>query len=622
MGCEVLSDWCTVLAFRDRAEDNTAMGIGLLFAVLATLSGLALTSGLRVHWSLAPFVGLAAMAVATSWCVRLGAPPILSSGVVVAMALLGAALAIREAVQIRKLPKLGDRVTVVVLSAAVIVPWALLGAALAGIDAPISTHDGAFHVELIDNLRHGVPVQGWYPMGFHSSVAAVLGLVPWVDTARGTVEATQALSMLAPFGVFALRLALGLKPRMASVGAVVMALTYIYPYDNQMWAGWPLATSILLLLGLWAVAARWITDPRPGLAVLAGLTAGAIVLTHGTEVYSSILGLLVIAVLRWRSIRFTKLAWQAPLAIAGAVVCALPYVSTLLGWAVSGGASAAGVASLDETSSRGQTVADSGADWLEFVLGVTGAASFVDLPVRAVLLFVGARQRQLRTALAAWLVFSGLLYVVSFVRVEPVQRLYVLTFPWLVNHRPPQMVVMFTSILVGAGLFVAVRWFWSLRSRLAAHPGAWRRLALVSGALLLFFAEGGAVTIYKTLQQDISEQNVYSADDRAAMSWLRQNAAPGEMVINDAAGDAGIWAPYKAGLPVLLPRSGSVPESRQEVAADLLTLDEHPSEAATACALHAGYVFVGSQRVDSDPVVVPGRAALEQATDLQEVFAS
>ena len=597
------------------------MGIGLLFAVLAMLCGLAITSGLRVHWSLAPFSGLAAMAVITSWCVRLGAPPFVSTATVAGIALLGAALIARDAVHSRKLPKIGDRVTVAVLGAAVFVPWLLLGTVLGGVDAPISTHDGAFHVELIDNLRRGVPVEGWYPMGFHSSVAAVLGFVPWLDTARGTVEAAEALSILASLGVFALALGLGLTPRVASLGALMISLTYVYPYDNQMWAGWPLATSILLLLGLWSIAARWISEPRAELALLAGVVAGAIVLTHGTEVYSSVIGLAVIAATRWRSIQLKRLARHLPLALVAAVGCALPYLSTLVGWAATGGASAAGAESLETASAPGQT-GDMGGDWIEFVLAVTGAASFIDLPLRAVLLFIGARQRQLRTALVAWLAFSLLLFTVNFVDVEPVRRLYVLTFPWLVHHRPPQMVVLFASMLVGAGLLVAVRWLWYLRPRLVTRPGTWRRMMLISGAVALFFAEGSAVTIFKTLQQVISQENVYSADDGAAFGWLRKNAAPGEIVINDAAGDAGIWAPYKAGARVLLPRSAPTDNARAAIAAKLLDFNNEPAVAAETCTLHADYVFAGSRRVDGDPDVLPRREALESAPYLHEVFAS
>jgi hypothetical protein len=305
-------------------------------------------------------------------------------------------------------------------------------------------------------------------------------------------------------------------------------------------------------------------------------------------------------------------------------VCALPYLSTLVGWAAGGGAAGAGVASLEDATSQGGQAANNGGDWLEFTLGLTGAGGLIDLPLRAVLLALGARQKRLRVALGCWFVFSALLFAVGFLDIEPVRRLYALSFPWLVHHRPPQLVVMFASVLVGGGLLQVVGWFWSLRSRLIDRPAAWRRMALVSGALLLFFAEGSAVTIFKTLDAVISEQNVYLADDRAAMTWLRQNADPGDMVINDAAADAGIWAPYKAGLPVLLPRSGAdeLAAQRQSVVQNLLTLPASPSVAASACALRADYVFAGSRRVEGDPAALPDRTQLEHAPGLQEVFAS
>lgn len=595
---------------------------GVVVAFLASLCGLAVCRVLRGPISLVPFGGLAAMAVLTTWCAAAGVPPVLSTGLVVLLAMVGVGVAINT-LRRTGLQKV-DPVAGGVLLAAVLVPWLLLGVALVGVDAPVSTHDGAFHVEVVDSLRRGVPVQGWYPMGFHTTIAAVLRLMPWLDTARGTVEAAQALAFLAPLGIFALGLAIGLSPRLASLGALIQALTYIYPYDDHLWGGWPLAMSILLMLGLWSVAARWLVEPRAGLAVLAGLLAGAIVLTHGTEVYSSAIGLAVIALVRWRRIRLDRLVRCAPLALAAAALCAAPYLSSLVVWAAGGGASVVGEASLVDAAAQGQATGSGGGDWLEFVLGITGASSLIDLPLRLALLAIGARFRPLRLALVGWIVFGALLFAVSFLDVEPVRRLYVVTFPWLVHHRPPQMVVLFTSLLVGGGMYCVVRSFWSLRPRLAASTGAWRRLALVSAALLFFFAEGSAVSIYKTLQQVVSEHNVFSADDRAAMSWLRQNAVPGAMVINNAAADAGIWAPYKTGLPILLPRSapGPVQETRAPIAADVLTLDKTPSVAAVACSLGADYVYEGSRAVPDDVTVLPDRAQLEQASGLQQVFAS
>ena len=120
---------------------------------------------------------------------------------------------------------------------ATLLPPLLLGVALASVDAPVSTHDGAFHVEMVDNLRRGVPIQGWYPIGFHASVAAVLRLTPWVDTARGTADAAQALAMLAPLAIFSLarsrydHYALLVYPALAiAVGALLVEKLPVRPW--------------------------------------------------------------------------------------------------------------------------------------------------------------------------------------------------------------------------------------------------------------------------------------------------------------------------------------------------------------------------------------------------------
>jgi hypothetical protein len=223
-------------------------------------------------------------------------------------------------------------------------------------------------------------------------------------------------------------------------------------------------------------------------------------------------------------------------------------------------------------------------------------------------------------------VFAALLFVVSFVDAAPIRAIYVFTFPWLVRHRPPQLIVLFTSLLVGAGLALAIRWFWSLRPSLPRKPSAaWRRLALLGGALLFFFAEGSGVSIFKTLQQVVAEQNVLQSDDRAAMTWLHANVAPDELLINDGASDAGIWAPYKAGLSLLLPRSApaSIQDAREPILTSLLDLESNRSLEARACDLHAEYVFSGSRRVAGDPPVLPDRGALERSGGLfEKVFAS
>jgi hypothetical protein len=586
------------------------MIVALGFAGLILLCGLTVHRTLGVPVSLAPFTGLASLAVLTTWCAASGAPPLISTGLIAAMAAVGLAMAAGAAGRAWHTVR-SARLTSAIVLVSVAIPWLLLGAALAPLDTPVSTHDGSFHVESVDSLRRGLPIQSWYPMAFHTSVAAALRLVPWLDSARGTVEAAQALAVLAPLGVFSFGLALGLKPRVASLGGLVLALTYIYPYDDHMWAGWPLATSMLLLLGLWSVAARWLARPTARLAALAGLLAGAIVLAHGTEVYSAVIGLAVMAMLRWRDLRPRSLVQQVPLALTAAIVCVVPYLSVLLGWAAGGGASSAGAAALADVTAQAQ--ASAGDDWLQFLLGVTGSASVIDLPVRAALLAMGVRGPRMRVILAGWATFALLYFVVTFVDLPPVRWLFVFTFPWLVQHRPPQVVVLFASLLVGSGLVAGASWLLGVRAKLAGHPNAFRRLAV-----------GSAVSIFKTLQQVIVEQNVYLSDDRAAMAWLRQHAQPGELLVNDRASDAGIWAPYKAGVAVLLPRSapGPLQDERAPILSHVVNLSESTSIAQAACALHADYLYQGSRIMPDDLPLALDRAALDQAPDLEQVFTS
>jgi len=593
------------------------MAIGILFAILAALCGLALNRGLRVPLSLAPLSGLAAVVVLASWSTAVGLPPGWRSGLVSVLALGGLGVAIAAVLRAR--PALRARwLPLLLLALSVAIPALMLGFAFAAVEAPVSTHDGAFHVETIDKLRLGLRVEGWYPTGFHASVAAILGLVPWLDSARGTFEAAQGLALLAPLAAFALALALGMNAVIAASAAVILALTWTYPYDYHLWAGWPQGLGVLLLIGLCATALHWIERPSARLAVLGGLFAGAIVLNHGTEVYSAALALLVIAVARFRRLQAGPLARHVPLAIGLAVVFILPYLTTLLGWAGTGGATVAG-----EVVAAGPDV-DGRGDVLQFILGTTGSASLIDLPVRVALMALGAFVFRARLAGGLWAAFVGLLLIVHLVGVPPVTTLFAVTYPWLDHDRPKQVIVIFASVLGAAGLWVCAGYVGSWRERFAAHPRMWARLAVVAVVLLGFFAEGSGVSIYKRLSQAIVEQNVYSADDAAAMAWLRMHAAAGEVVANDLAGDAGIWTPYKAGVAILLPRSatGSVMETREPILMNVANLELDQSLEGRACGLHVGYLFHGAPPAAFDERVYTDRAVLERSPGLEEVFAS
>lgn len=581
------------------------MGLAVLLAGLCVLGGIAVVRALRAPLSLAPTAGLAVFSIVTTWSGDL------STVAVGACAVAGAVVAIRE-----RECRTQMHVPGLLLGTATLLPLAMLGMAFAGVEAPVSTHDGAFHVEAVDKLRLGIAVGGWYPTGFHSTVAAVLRFVPWIDTARGTQDAALGLAVLAPLAVFSLGLALGLDALVAAIGALVLALTWHYPYDYHLWAGWPQGMGILLLIGLLATALHWTRQPSYRLAALAGIFGAAIVLTHGTEVYSAVVVLAVVSACNFRTIQYRALVRQAPLAIGIAVVATGPYVATLLGWAGAGGSAAAGEASvLVDVDGRG--------DVLQFLLGITGAGAPIDLPLRIGLIGLGLLVFRARVTGALWGSFVALLFVNQLSNAPVVARVFAVTYPWLDHDRPRQVAVVFASLLCAAGVRVAIGYVVRLRRHLRTHPVAFRRTLMAFGLLAFFFAEGSAVSVYKRLTVAVAEQNVYTADDAAAMAWLRTHVTSDEVVANDLSGDAGIWAPYKAGVQILLPRSAAGDSAEREALLENLPrLDRSPIAENTACALKVGYVFHGAPPQAFDERVLPDRSALEAAPGLEEVFAS
>jgi uncharacterized protein DUF6541 len=597
------------------------MLIGFLYAAVACLCGAAVARALRLPLSLAPWSGLATVVVLAVWCAALGVAPAASTALILVIAAAGAWCLLRAAAaasRTRHITTSPQRLSVVFLVAAVALPSILLGVAFAGLEAPVSTHDGAFHVETVDAFRLGATAHGWYPTGFHASVAAVLRLTPWVDSARGTVDAALGLAMLAPLAAFSVALALGLDILVAAVAALVLAVTWQYPYDYHLWAGWPQGMGVLFLIGLCATVLHWVRRPGIGLAIVTGLLAGAIVLTHGTEVYSAVLALLVIGAWQHRRLKFGYFVRHAPVAAGIAIACTAPYLSTLLGWAGTGGASAAGEATVALTD------IDSRGDWLQFALGVTGAGSSIDLPVRVALIGLGLFVFRARLAGALWAIFVALLLVNDLVSAPLVTKIFTVTYPWLDHDRPRQVAVVFASILCAGGASVCIDYVRRLRMRVSGHPAAFRRMVVGFGLVAFFFLEGSGVSIYKRTVQAVADQNVYTADDAAAMAWLRAHVAPGEIIANDRAGDAGIWAPYKADVPILLPRSASdaLVDARQPVLDNILKLDAAPLAEHTACTLHVEYLFHGAAPRAFDERQFQDRGVLEGAANLQEVFVS
>jgi hypothetical protein len=118
--------------------------------------------------------------------------------------------------------------------------------------------------------------------------------------------------------------------------------------------------------------------------------------------------------------------------------------------------------------------------------------------------------------------------------------------------------------------------------------------------------------------------NTFSADDAAAMAWLRAHVEPGEVVANNWTGDAGIWAPYKANVAILAPREGA-PDGQVAALRDVILANvDHLDRAAQAvCAAHVRYVYSGAPAGSSvEDQSFPPLDQLRSSPLLEEVFAS
>jgi hypothetical protein len=171
--------------------------------------------------------------------------------------------------------------------------------------------------------------------------------------------------------------------------------------------------------------------------------------------------------------------------------------------------------------------------------------------------------------------------------------------------------------------------------RLVQRFGAWTaqrrrigpRLVRASRVLGLTWLVLSTAALVLAMTIPRGEVSTSSPDDAAALAWLRQHAQAGQRLANDGYADAGIWAPYKAGVPIVMPRSpvtdGSLPE-RQLVLAHVADLDATPDTRVAACALSVGYVYHGAQPPTDgwEERQFPPLEVLRSSPALQEVFRS
>jgi hypothetical protein len=578
---------------------------------------------------LAPSAGLALLAVAATWMRALGLPLLLTALVAVVLGCSGIVLMGRDWRSMRRDCHHGpvDQVAILGLACAILVPLLLLESAFAGVTVPVSTSDGAHHAEAIDLLRRGLAWISWYPPGFHTITAAMLTLSPWLDSAEGTLQISFSLASLATLAVFGLGLAIWSSPRTASLAALFAALTFHFLYFPHLLDLWPMAMASVMVLGLWTTCIRYVEEPTYQLALLGGVLASGIVVTHGTELATVLLGVAVIVALQWRNLRWVGLGKHVLLATATGAILAAPYLPSIVAWTRSGGAVA---------------VADQHTGSLEMLTGVRGDLSTlwavavgghaIDLHLRLILLTAGfaSAMRRRSTAVLAGLLLVFVAVVATFVYSEhPLVRwVYTRTFPWSYPARLVSIPSVLAAMLEAYGVVVIVHAVGRLGSVTATRiprrlisSRALRRIALVIG-LVLAVAQG--IVLTRVVSSIGHDSITYTNDDSSAMTWLREHAEPGATIANDYAADGGVWAPFKAGIPVLAPRlmGRPVPSDREVILENVATLGAAPEAAAAACRLGVRYVYRGAAGTRYESRSFPPVAVLRASSTLEEVFAS
>jgi hypothetical protein len=604
------------------------MGLALLTWLLVTATGLA--SG-RVLWpgrglsrlGQAPAIGLAVLAVVSTWTSWLGLPAQWPAGLLLAASAAGCALAIGGVVVVvaRHSSKTStstpeDRLALALGLAAFALPIAILAITLGSVQAPLSTHDGAFHVERIETLRQGERWLAWYPPGLHTSFSSILMLVPGIDTAEGAFGASLALVILAPLAAFGLAYATWRDRLMAATCAVLTGLTYLFPYSLHIWSGWPLALAIILVLGVWSAATEYVRAPGVRLALVVALETAAIVLVHGSELYTAAIGILALAVAGWRKVAWRRLPRDVLVVVGVSAVLVLPYLPNLLNWAAEGGAYAVG--------NRDGAVVQWSIEAPYQLFRTMRATLGVDLPVRALLLPAGVwwiYQTRTGTAFVAIAaVFFGLALAFSFVHHALLRWVFALVFPWGQEFRLMFVVAVALVLVEGAGIRAVSGWVSSLPRRWRTWPSA--AVGVVLAAVLVL--SGSAMT--NVVSAAAAPVITYAAgtDDAAVMHWLRQNGSAGEVLVNDTFADAGIWAPYKAGIAVLMPRGVDLDREKdgQLILADLADLASVPAAAAAACRMHIRYVFKGASGTRWEKRQIAPVAELRHSPGMTELFSS
>jgi hypothetical protein len=366
------------------------------------------------------------------------------------------------------------------------------------------------------------------------------------------------------------------------------------------------------------LAFEYLAQARLRLAIILGLLASGIVLVHGTEVYTTLIGLAVLGLACWREIPVRRTSAHAVLAAALAIGLAGPYMPFLLHWAAGGGASEIRDAAV-EVAGLNPAATD--------LFDTFGSGVGLDLPLRLALLTVGTvaalRSTGGRIVTTIGALFFLLAFAFTTMHLAVLDTIYAVTFPWGQSYRLLMLTAIAAAVLQGAGSVWIACWYARLRARARLGAALLRLATTLVAGLCIVFGAGSALSEALLLAANARVYASTTPDDAIAMAWLRSHAAPGDLVANDRYSDAGIWAPFKAGTPVVLTRLASDRlEERQLVLDDIGRLDQAAEAQSAACELDVRYVFHGSTATLWEPRHFPPLPELQQSPALDEVFSS
>jgi hypothetical protein len=250
----------------------------------------------------------------------------------------------------------------------------------------------------------------------------------------------------------------------------------------------------------------------------------------------------------------------------------------------------------------------------------------------------------------------GLIFVVFAYPALPVlETMATYTFPWSEKRRAAMPLGIAAALLQGiaiAGMVTAIVTSRPVRHWWAQLDGrACRRVIAGLGTTIVALVMIEALLLARHIAPRANGWNTYSASDAAAMRWLRENARPGEVLANDYMADAGMWAPYKAAMPIFAKREDFEPMQLSQLGIHCwmvvnsehclggftrdpgqnptrLVLDEigrleaHPGTLQRACASGVRYVYRGAVPGPFHERHFPPPQELRQSSALEEVFRS